>query len=232
MIRRWTGVEDVPGVVVGVGIIEPPASSARRFRASRQIDDPFLLYVGRIDRNKGCGQLFEFYRRAHRRLRADGVRPPRLLLAGSAVMEIPDHPDIVHLGWVSEQDKYDALAAAQALVMPSFYESLSMVLLEAWCLGKPTLVNAHCDVLEGQARRSGGGLWYRDGMEFTECLRLLVSDARLREALGANGHVYYREHYTWPVVEAKYERMLERLAEEDRRLVEGTPDAELEEARP
>ncbi len=216
MIARHADVRGVPGVVVGVGIVEPPPVRPERFRARHAVAGPFLLYVGRIDANKGCRQLFDHYRRAYRRLRAAGVQPPQLLLAGSRVLPIPEHPGIRYLGRVSEQDKYDALAAATALVMPSFYESLSMVLLEAWALGRPVLVNAHCAVLEGQVRRSRGGLYYRDAAEFTECVRLLREDARLGDALGRCGNAYYTAQYAWPVIESKYEAMLERLAAGDR----------------
>lgn len=215
MILEHADNADVPGVVVGVGIIEPPPVDPAGFRERQQLDEPFILYIGRIDGNKGCAQLFDYYLRAHARLSAEGERVPRLVLAGSAVLDIPDHPAITYLGRVSEQDKYDALAAASALVMPSFYESLSMVLLEAWALHRPVLVNAHCDVLEGQARRAGGGLWYRDLAEFTECLRVLSRDARLGDKLGEAGHRYYTDHYTWPVIEAKYEGMLQQLAAGD-----------------
>lgn len=215
MILEQAGNDDVPGVVVGVGIIEPPDVDPDRFRRQRDIDGPFLLYIGRIDANKGCAQLFDYYLRAHARLKAEGSSPPRLVLAGSPVLEIPEHPDIIHLGWVGEQEKYDALAAATALVMPSFYESLSMVLLESWALGRPVLVNAHCAVLRGQVARSDGGLFYRDVAEFCEGVRLLGSDSRLCDSLGRAGEAYYRDNYTWPVVEDKYEKILARLADED-----------------
>lgn len=206
--------DEVPGVVVGVGIVDPPSVDAGRFRARHKIGGPFLLYIGRIDANKGCAQLFDYYLRAAARLRAAGIRPPKLVLGGSALLDIPDHPDVVYLGRVSEQDKYDALAAATALVMPSFYESLSMVLLESWALGKPVLANAHCDVLQGQVRRSDGGLYYRNLAEFVECIRLLGGDEQLCRRLGANGNAYYVANYTWPVIEGKYEAMFERLAVE------------------
>ena len=130
-------------------------------------------------------------------------------------MPIPEHPAIVHLGRVSEQEKYDALAASLALVMPSFYESLSMVLLEAWAMSRPVVGNAHCDVIRGQMQRSGGGLWYRNGNEFAECVRLLSEDPRLGISLGARGHTYYREHYTWSTIDDKYETMLDRLQADD-----------------
>ena len=217
MIQEQADNHDVPHVVVGVGIVEPPPIDPERFRAERGIDGPFLLYVGRIDANKGCEQLFDYYQRAHAAMTSAGESPPRLVLAGSAILQIPDHPGITYLGRVSDQEKYDALSACTALAMPSFYESLSMVLLEAWALSRPVLVNAHCAVLEGQARRADGGLWYGDSAEFVESCRLLTRDEALCGALGAAGKRYYDAHYTWPVIEDKYEQMLAQLQHDDGR---------------
>ena len=82
------------------------------------------------------------------------ARPGRSIscLIGNPVLRIPSHPRIRHLGYVTDQDKFDTIAAAEALVMPSYYESLSMVALEAWALGRPVLANGHCDVLQGPMR--------------------------------------------------------------------------------
>ncbi len=214
MIETHAGNQDVPNVVVGVGIVEPPPVNAARFRTKYGIDGPFLFYVGRIDANKGCEQLFDYYERTYAAMLAAGETPPQLVLAGSAILEIPDHPGVSYVGRISDQDKYDGLAAATALAMPSFYESLSMVLLEAWALGRPVLVNAHCDVLQGQTRRADGGLWYGDGAEFHEACRLLTADERLCASLGAAGKRYYDANYTWSVIEDKYEQMLERMQSE------------------
>jgi glycosyltransferase involved in cell wall biosynthesis len=215
MILARSAAHEVPADVVGVGIEEPEEAAADRFRKQTGITEPFLFYIGRIDANKGCRQLFDFFQRSVDRLEEEGVVPPQLVLAGNSVLPVPEHPRIRYLGTVSEQEKYDALAACSMLIMPSFYESLSMVLLEAWALRKPVLVNGHCDVLRGQTVRSGGGLYYRDGDEFREALRLLMSDERLRECCGRNGRKYFEDGYTWRVIEGKYERLLQQLAAED-----------------
>ena len=89
--------------------------------------------------------------------------------------------------------------------MPSFYESLSMVTLEAWALGKPVLANARCEVLKGQCLRSNGGLFYENYDEFREALSLLLgSRAAPGRALGENGRTYFEANYTWDVIETKY----------------------------
>jgi hypothetical protein len=89
-----------------------------------------------------------------------------------------------------------------------------MVVLEAWALGTPVLVNGACDVLRGQCLRSNGGLYYENRTEFLQTLHVLVRNRRLNTALGNNGRRYFAEHYAWPVVERKYLDLLERLAGE------------------
>ena len=172
--------------------------------------------MGRIDENKGCRELFEYFRHYAR------IAPElTLVLVGTPVMPIPEHPQIRHLGFVSDQEKFDAIAAAELLIMPSYYESLSMVTLEAWALGRPVLANGQCDVLVGQCARSNAGLYYDSYEEFAEALHTVLSQSALRRALGANGRHYFNAHYTWPVIERKYLDMLDQLEREDRRDTRG-----------
>jgi uncharacterized membrane protein YgcG len=113
---------------------------------------------------------------------------------------------------VDDADKFDGMAAAELLVMPSYFESLSMVALEAWALGKPVLANARCDVLHGQCLRSNGGLYYAGFQEFFETLRTIDSSPALAASLGRNGRAFFERHYSWPVIERKYLDVLNDLA--------------------
>ena len=206
-IQAVSGNHDVPGVVVGVGSEIPPHVDPARFRRAFGVDGRFAIYVGRIDVNKGCGELFDFF--IHYAEKA--AQPVSLVLIGTPVLPIPQHPRIRHLGFVTDQDKFDAMAAADLLIVPSYYESLSMVALEAWALGRPVVANAHCDVLLGQCMRSNAGLYYRNAAEFTATLEAIVGDPALAVTLGHNGRAYYERHYDWPVIERKYLTMFARL---------------------
>ena len=145
-------------------------------------------------------------------LHAEWPEVPPLVLVGRPALEIPVHPSILHLGFVGEEEKFALLAGCEVLVMPSAYESLSVIVLEAWAMGRPVLVNSACRVLEGQCVRSGGGLFYRGYSEFTAALRLLAGDARLRSALGAAGKAYVSREYDWDVVEDRSSRFLASIA--------------------
>ena len=194
------------GPVAGVAVDRPADIDPARFRREHGIDNDFLLYVGRIDPSKGCDELFDFFTRH----RAGEGNPGKLVLIGKPVMTIPDHPDIRALGFVSEQAKWDALAACAALVMPSPHESLSMALLEAWAIGKPVLVNGRCAVLVGQCRRANGGLWYEDFAEFTLGLATLL-EGRIPGVLGRQGWRFVKANYTWPVIERAYLETVEAI---------------------
>lgn len=197
-----------PGVVVGVGSEIPERTQPWRFRKKFNLSRRFAICIGRIDENKGCRELFDYFGR-YALMYPNGLD---LVLIGSAHMPVPSHPRIRHLGFLPDADKFDGLAAADVLVIPSRYESLSMVTLEAWALGKPALVNGGCDVLRGQAVRANAGLYYETFEEFAEALYRLDSTGPLGALLGRNGREFFRRHYTWPVIERKYLDMFERLS--------------------
>jgi glycosyltransferase involved in cell wall biosynthesis len=207
MIQTLSRNQSVPGLVVGVGTEVPSSFSAERFRQKHGVDGPYMIYVGRIDQNKGCPHLFDHFLR----FKKDTGSDIKLVLIGNTVLKIPSHPDIRHLGFLPEEDKFDALSGAELLVMPSFYESLSMVTLEAWALGRAVLANAHCEVLKGQCQRSNGGLYYENYPEFREALKLLLASPRLRAVLGENGKAYYDANYTWDIIEKKYLAIMNEL---------------------
>lgn len=196
-------------VVAGIGIDLGSDGRAERFRSRFGVEDPFLLYAGRVDPSKGCEELFAYFRRyakAH-----PGTL--RLVVIGRPAMPVPKHSDIIPLGYVSEEDKVDAYKAAHALVMPSRYESLSIVLLEAWAQGTPALVNGVCRVLTGHCRRSNGGLYYNTYAEFEECVRFLLEAPQARRQMGMNGRTYVQEHYRWEAIREAYLGMIEWVAD-------------------
>ena len=210
LLQAMAGRDDVPGVVVGVGSEIPAAANADRFRQRTGIHGRTALYIGRIDENKGCAELFEYWQR-YSEITPGGLT---LVLIGTPVLPVPSHPRIRHLGFVSDDEKYDALQAAEFLIMPSYFESLSMVALEAWGMGKPVLANGRCDVLRGQAIRSNAGLYYDSYPEFVEAVRVLESSPGVAATLGRNGRRFFQGHYTWPIVEKKYLDMFARLSRE------------------
>jgi glycosyltransferase involved in cell wall biosynthesis len=170
--------------------IEPRAGDAAHFREAFRIGEPFMLYVGRVEPAKGVDDLLAHFLA----LRAIDFKPMSLVLAGPIAMELPERSDVIALGRIAEDEKWNALAAADFVVVPSAYESLSIVALEAWAAGRAVLANGSSAVLVGQCRRSGGGLWYAQEREFVDLARSgLVGEA---QRLGVQGARYVARTFT------------------------------------
>ena len=159
----------MPGVVVGVGSEvpanpQPDASDRNTTSAARSRSTSAASTRTRAARSSSTSSRAIF---------SDPHGKLSLVLIGNSLLPIPQHPRIRHLGFLDDADKFDAMAAADLLIMPSYFESLSMVALEAWALGRPVLANGKCDVLKGQCIRSNAGLYYENAPEFVETLRAI-----------------------------------------------------------
>ena len=205
LVQRVTRNDYVPSTITGVGVDMPLDASAERFRQKFGLAEPFLLYVGRIDESKNVPELLDFFVRY--RATADG--PLKLVLLGKSNLTLPDHPDIVHLGFLPDADKQDAITAAALVVLPSLYESLSMITLEAWAGGTPVLVNEQCEVVKYLCRQSNAGLYYRTHDEFTATLQHLLGSDALRRQMGHQGRQFVMRHYRPEVVLQHYTTLLD-----------------------
>lgn len=206
-VRARFSRANVDGPIIGAGMQPPAYADAESFRSRFGIGEPFMLYLGRVDASKGCGVLIEDFAR----FRAAHATPVKLVLIGEQHLSLEKRPDVIVLGPVDEQTKWDALAACNLLAMPSAHESLSLAVLEAWSLGKAVLVNAHAAALVGQCRRSGGGLWYSNYEEFEAALA--VMDDAVRKKLGSQGMNFINETCRWDEIEGAYRRLLNRSEE-------------------
>ena len=203
LASRMFDVEDVPGAVAGVGMEPPatvdPAPARRRFGLER----PYLLYAGRVDRDKGCDELLRFFTAwAEHDARAD------LVLAGRAWMEIPAHRRVRPLGFVATPELWGLIAGATATVVPSRRESLSMVTLESMAAGIPVLARAGSPPVEGHVRRAAAGLVYGDAPGLAAAAEHLLDHPETRAALGEDGRRYVAANFTWERIEALYERAM------------------------
>jgi len=213
LMEHVFGIGAAPQIVLGLGVNEPAGAG----RAGGEIlglgDRPYLCYLGRVDEHKGCTMLAEYFVRYKERHPSDLA----LAFVGPVSAEAPDHPDMVVTGTVSEADKWDILAGAGVMVSPSAYESFSLVLLEAWTLGVPVLVNASCAATMEHCRRSGGGLWFDSYRMFEAAVDRLVGDPALRAALGDAGGRYTERYYRWPSIIDRYAGFLEATVARGRR---------------
>jgi glycosyltransferase involved in cell wall biosynthesis len=190
----------------GVDVLQKLKARGDAFRRRHRLHGPFLLYGGRIDAGKGCEELLEYFT-SYKEHGGDAT----LVLMGVKLMQIPEVPWVRFAGLLSERERLQALEAATVVVVPSPFESLSLLALEAMAVGTPVLCNARSEVLVEHCLKSNAGLFYADREEFIEAANLLLGDERLRRAMGRNGKEYVKRNYRWETILSKYDKLIAAL---------------------
>ena len=209
LIERVTGNPGLPGEVVGTGIDRPAVVPVDEVAPRLDLLGDYLVYVGRIEPEKGCAVMIDHFLRWQRETRATAT----LALFGRSTMSFSENAHVRLMGVVPDGEKLAAIARSRALVMPSRHESLSMVVLEAWMMDRPVLVNGDCEVLRGPGAAGGR----RALLPALRGVRGGDGPARLgarRSPTGwaARASAYFEANYAWERVMEKYERLLARAA--------------------
>ncbi len=204
LVRSTFGIDPV-GDVLGVGVDLDASGRGQHFRKSFGLgDDPYLLYVGRVDPGKGSLEVLDYFDAFKRR----NPGPLKLVVVGEQVHPVGYRPDVLATGFVDEQTRNDAIDGCLAYLQPSYFESFSMSLTEAWALRRPALVQGKCEVLVGQVTRAMGGLPYDGYLEFECAVDVLLEDPKLGDRLGWAGRKYVEANYDWPIVMDRTEKLI------------------------
>ncbi|MEH2422915.1 MAG: glycosyltransferase [Nostoc sp.] len=160
---------------------------------------PYILYSGRIDSSKGCNDLINFFTQ----FKKDISSNLKLILTGKSEIKIPNHPDINFRGFVSSEEKFKLMAGASIFVMPSPYESFSIVTLEAMAQRTPVLVNGSCQVLVEHVERSGGGKIFCNYDEFSTVIQEMMANQKQLLAMGNLARNYVVSNYALTSIKNK-----------------------------
>lgn len=185
----------VKSKVIGEGVDTNLNHKANRFLRKYRIAKPFILYVGRKETGKNVPLLIKFFSEYKKR----NKNKLKLVLIGPGKAQIPEEHigDILDLGFIPFQDKYDAYSAALLLCQPSINESFSLVVMESWMCGRPVLVNEKCAPTKEFCIKSNGGLWFSDYDEFESCVDLMLKNPPLAKKFGLNGRKYVLKNFKW-----------------------------------
>ncbi len=181
---------NVPGIVMGISVEAPEVLDLPKN------NEKIISYIGRIDESKGLNELFDYFSKLPDDL------PFKLVLAGEKHLKIPKN--VNYLGKISEEEKYQLIAKSEIVIVPSKFESLSLLLLEAFSQKKPVLVNGKCEVLKEHCLKSDGGLWYDDFEDFEECLRFFSENSDVARKMGEKGFKYFKKNYHFEVLINKF----------------------------
>lgn len=197
-----------PHGLLGVGVEREAPGDASAFRAKFGVEGPFVFFCGRRVPGKGFDVLLDCFSRAACDARLQGLK---LVISGAG----DDRPgtgapgEVLDLGFLADEDLANALAAAAVFCQPSFMESFSIVLMQAWLEGRPALVNAACDVTREHCLACNGGLWFSDHFDFTEALVRLLESPREAGAMGRNGRDYVETQYNWRAVTERFNAIVD-----------------------
>ncbi|MFH1983061.1 MAG: glycosyltransferase [Pseudomonadota bacterium] len=176
-------------------------------------EDPFILFLGRLNPIKGPDLLLDAFIDHHR-----DFPEYRLVFAGpdggmrKAMEEKTNRCNLADrvrfTGYIGGDDKSCAYHAAGLLVIPSRQEAMSIVALEAGISGTPLLLTDVCGL--DRIESIGGGLSVKPtAQDIGKGLKTLLVD---RTALASKGRVlkdYVAAHYTWDAVIKKYISLFE-----------------------
>jgi glycosyltransferase involved in cell wall biosynthesis len=196
--------------VTGAGVPVPSHYDPEGFMKRHGLERPFVLHAGRREEGKGLAWLLDVFSAAI----IDGGLDLDLVSIGKGefdrAIRVPPSlaGRVVDLGFVSDDERDSAFAAATAYIQTSRVESFSRTIMEAWLAGTPVIASERSEVVAWHCRRSGGGLMFNDGAELAEQLRLVAEKPEMAEELAIGGRRYVIENYTWPAVLDRMEASL------------------------
>lgn len=195
-------------LIIGTGVRIPSKLDKRIFKKKNGLEKDYIVYGGRINVGKGCDELINYFLKYKMR----NLDYPYLILFGKLEMELPATTDVIYLGFISEQEKDEVYAGARVLVVPSAYESLSLILLEGFACGTPALVNSASPVLVDHCIQSKAGLYYANYDEFEYMLSLLLQDNQLRNIMSKNAIRYVKNNFNWSKVINEFTALIEQIS--------------------
>jgi len=178
--------------------------------AAPPLDEPYVLYAGKIATNKGVQFLV-------RAVADAGIRWPLVVVGDGPLRAQIEQDAATHqvdlrvLGWRDRSEVLAWMRHATMLAFPSYGpESLSRVLLEAAALGVPIAAmdtGGTRDIIDSGVT----GLLSRDAAGFGRDLARLAWDERLRKALSAAARADVHQRFATPSVVARVEQVYRGL---------------------
>lgn len=197
LTQRLHGIDVSNSVISGGGVEFDYLPNGKSALEKFKLVGDYFVYVGRLVTGKNVPQLISFFNKFVEKTN----RNVTLVVMGKGEEEIIEaiekSPNMIHLGEVSDEEKFDVLSGSLGLIQPSLMESFSIVIMESWLCGTPVIVNDLCAVTQGHCERSKGGLSYKDYDSFEEVLECFISSPKKISQMAINGKAYVEKEYTW-----------------------------------
>lgn len=195
---------------VGYGIEEPPAltpSMRNGFieKCKQLKNDPFILFISRINEKKGIDLLIE----AYKSLIEKGNDLPKLVIAGpgldtkygAELLELVNAStnlknNVFFPGMLTGDAKWGAFYSCEAFILPSHQENFGIAVVEALACSKAVLISNQINIWR-EIEAGKGGIIKADTLSGSKELLtdwLQLSDERKRE-MGENARIVYEQNF-------------------------------------
>ncbi len=204
-------LKNVNQKVLGTGVDVSIKGNGEAFRSKFNIDGDYIIYAGRKDAGKNVDKLVNYHTEYITRRKNEGLKYPKLVLIGGGSIDIPScaGSDIIDLGFVDRQDMYDGMNGSLFLCQPSSHESFSLVIMESWLCGRPVLVSEDCAVTLDFAKRTNGGLYFKDYYDYEGCVDFFMNNEDINKVMAENGCKYVKENFSWDEITDRTIKFLE-----------------------
>jgi glycosyltransferase involved in cell wall biosynthesis len=196
-----------PLYILGINIDEINKQSNIDVEKRFNLNNPYILFIGRTEPYKGIYELIDYFNLF---IKKNPIKLD-LVIVGEKIFPIKTNKNIKYLGVVSQEEKTNLIKNCLFLINPSWYESLSLTLLEAWQQKKPVLIYSGNHVLKAQTTQSLGGLNYENYREFEKTMKTLLVDKSLRKTLGKNGYLFYKKNYSESTIKKRLLKIINNV---------------------
>lgn len=185
------GIKRCKCIPNGIAAAAPAASPAPGGAASHRASvERTILFVGRLDKQKGIDALLDAYLR---------VRPNfRLVVVGEAVrndLPIAKPNEVDFKGWLEKEALDEAYRACDAIIVPSRWEGFGLVAVEAMARGKPVFASAVGGLVDIVEDGRSGRLFPLDRLDEMLCeIDQMPSEDLVR--MGRAGRELFERKYT------------------------------------
>jgi glycosyltransferase involved in cell wall biosynthesis len=196
--------------VVGNGV------NCRKFHPGNHIREPFVLFVGRLDFRKGLFDLLESFKKISEimpnlLLKIIGKGPLRKSLE-HIVEKNNLEQRVLFLNHVSDEELVSNYQKARLVIIPSHYEGLPTVLLEAMACGTPvvaTRINGNVDVIDDGV--NGILVEPKKPSELTRAILSIIEDEEELKQIGHNGRMKIESYYSWKKIGERYLNIFQEM---------------------
>jgi glycosyltransferase involved in cell wall biosynthesis len=187
-----------------------PNKSEFRTRYAIDSDDKMVLFLGRLNRIKGIDLLIKEFAKLTEKM--DGVK---LVIAGpddgaftqlkALTSELALDDSVLFTGPLYGQNKLSAYVGADVFVLPSFYETFPLSVLEAYACGTPVIVTRECGIAD--LVKNFGCVVERDAGELCNVMYQLLSNEETRRNLGRKGRQFVARELSWDKIIIRIEEI-------------------------